>query len=283
MAELVHVIDELIAKRALLANERQTVGLVPTMGALHLGHLSLVERAASDNDVVVVSIFVNPLQFGSVSDLEHYPRQLQSDLVAVSGAGADLVFAPSEVQMFPFGTPMITVDPGSYGTRLEGISRPGHMRGVATIVTKLLSLVRPDRAYFGEKDYEQLTLIRRLEVDLGLGVEIVGMPIVREKDGLAMSSRNQRLNDKERQQATVLYRAISHGAELLATRSLTLRELELEMVAIVHSESDVTLDYATARSADDLSVPEVLTGALRLVIAGTVGPVRLIDNISVTV
>jgi pantoate--beta-alanine ligase len=157
------------------------------------------------------------------------------------------------------------------------------MRGVATIVTKLLSLVRPDRGYFGEKDFEQLTLVRRLVEDLGLGVEIVGMPIVRESDGLAISSRNQRLDAVERQNATVLFRAISHGAMLLSSGSLALRELELEMEQVVMAEPGVTLDYATARMSHDLSIPKTLKGELRLVIAAMVGPVRLIDNISVTV
>jgi len=250
------------------------------MGALHEGHLSLIREAALRDDAVIVSIFVNPLQFGSLEDLAHYPRQLERDVGLATRAGATVIFAPSEVQMFPSGRPVISVDPGSYGELLEGSHRPGHMRGVATIVTKLLSLTRPDRAYFGEKDYEQLTLVRHLVDDLGLGVEIVGMPIVREADGLAMSSRNQRLNDHERGQATVLFRAITHGASVLGAGRDDLAAVEHEMAEVVSSEPEVILDYATVRRSSDLGVVNPLRGSLRILIAASVGPVRLIDNLA---
>lgn len=259
----------------------RSVGLVPTMGALHAGHLALVARAAATSDEVVVSIFVNPLQFGSPDDLRLYPRQLERDVEMVTDAGATLVFAPSEEQMFPGGRPRVTVDPGPYGEMLEGSSRPGHLRGVATVVAKLFNIVRPDRAFFGEKDFEQLNLIRHLVDDLGLDIEIVGVPIVREPDGLAMSSRNLLLSAPQRDQARVLYRAITHGAEVIANGCERLDALEREMAEVVAREPGVDLDYATARMSGDLSRPVQLAGSLRLLIAASVGPVRLIDNLAV--
>ncbi len=274
-------IEEMVQARAAFAERSRSVGLVATMGALHDGHRSLIECASELCDEVVVSIFVNPLQFGNADDLSRYPRQLDRDLELAESAGASVVFAPDEQQMFPLGRPAITVDPGPYGALLEGASRPGHLRGVATIVTRLFNIVRPDRAFFGEKDFEQLTLVRHLVADLGFGVEIVGMPIVREADGLAMSSRNARLNDAERIQARVLYQSIRRGAEVIAKGCVDLGELEREMAAVVAREPGVILDYATARVSSDLSVPSRLGGSLRLLIAATVGPVRLIDNLAV--
>ena len=274
-------IEEMVDARAAFAARSRAVGLVATMGALHDGHLSLIERAAAMCDEVVVSIFVNPLQFGNADDLRLYPRQLERDLDLAARAGASVVFAPSEQQMFPSGRPTITVDPGPYGALLEGAARPGHMRGVATIVTRLFNIARPDRAFFGEKDFEQLTLVRHLVADLGFGIEIIGMPIVRETDGLAMSSRNARLDDAERIQAGVLYRSIQHGAKVIEEGCADLEELEREMAAVVAREPGVTLDYATARMSSDLSVPVRLEGSLRLLIAATVGPARLIDNLAI--
>lgn len=274
-------IEKMVIARRTFGERSRSVGLVPTMGALHDGHLSLIERAAATVDEVVVSIFVNPLQFGSQEDLRLYPRQLEHDCELASRAGATLVFAPSEEQMFPFGRPDVTVDPGPYGELLEGISRPGHMCGVATIVTKLFNIVRPDRAFFGEKDFEQLTLVRHLVEDLALGIEIISMPIVREPGGLAMSSRNLRLSASERIQAGVLYRAITRGAQVIAEGCEVLEDLEREMAEVVAAEPGIILDYATARMSDDLSVPVRLKGSLRLLIAATVGPVRLIDNLAI--
>lgn len=281
MATTLSGIEEMVIARGVLAKRSRSVGLVATMGALHDGHLSLIARAAEMCDEVIVSIFVNPLQFGDEEDLRRYPRQLERDLELASQAGATVVFVPSEEQMFPFGRPRITVDPGPYGDLLEGIFRPGHMRGVATIVTKLLNVVHPDRAFFGEKDFEQLTLIRHLVDDLGFGIEIVGVPIVREPDGLAMSSRNLRLGTVERAQATILFRAITRGAHVVEEGCEELEVLEREMAEVVSTAPGVVLDYATARMSSDLSVPVRLKGSLRLLIAATVGPVRLIDNLAI--
>ncbi len=274
---VLRTIEELRARRRDLVD----VAFVPTMGALHRGHSSLIEQAATDHREVILSVFVNPLQFGSATDLLHYPRRLEADARLAEEAGATYLFAPSEEAMFPSGPPMVTVDPGPLGALLEGSSRPGHMAGVATIVTRLFGLVQPQVAYFGEKDFEQLTLIRRLVVDLGLGIEIVGMPIVREADGLALSSRNLRLDAIERSQATVLSRALRVGAAAVAQGCNSLAELEAVMAGVVAGESGVALDYATAREESTFALPSSFEAPLRLLIAATVGPVRLIDNVAV--
>ncbi len=281
MIPVLRTIDQLRSLRSEFALTARSVGFVPTMGALHAGHLSLISACAMGNDEVVVSIFVNPLQFGSPEDLVHYPRQLEADVQLAANAGATLIFAPDEEQMFPRGVPIVTVDPGALGVLLEGRARPGHMRGVATIVTKLLSVVGADRAYFGEKDFEQLTLVRHLALDLDLGVEIVGMPIVREDDGLAMSSRNQRLSADDRQHALVLFRALQRGREEVERGESDLQKIERIMGTVIDDEPGVTLDYAAVRSAVDLSAPTEPNEPLRLLVAATVGPVRLIDNLAI--
>ena len=188
------------------------VALVPTMGALHEGHLALVRAAAARADAVLASIFVNPLQFGAGEDLDRYPRTPEADLAALAAEGVELVFAPPAEEMYPGGPPAVTVDPGPLGGLLEGASRPGHFAGVLTVVTKLFGLLRPDVAVFGEKDYQQLALIRRAAADLELGVEVVGVPTVREPDGLALSSRNRYLPEVDRARALSLSRALRAGA-----------------------------------------------------------------------
>ncbi len=210
MTELVRTRAELAVRRPAVAG---SLALVPTMGALHEGHAELIRYAATLADAVAVSIFVNPLQFGPAEDLDRYPRTPERDLELLDRLGVGLVFAPGAAEMYPAGRPAITVDPGPLGGLLEGASRPGHFAGVLTVVTKLLGLVRPDVAVFGEKDYQQLALIRRTVADLELGVEIVGAPTVRDPDGLALSSRNRYLTPEQRQQALALSRALRAGAE----------------------------------------------------------------------
>src|SRR5579872_1086757 len=216
MADLLR---EIPALRRLLAERRQagkTVGLVPTMGALHAGHRRLLEIARAENDVVVASIFVNPTQFNSPDDLQQYPRTLDRDLAVCGAAGVDLVFAPSPAEMYP--QPQLAwVDVSALTQHLCGPGRPGHFRGVATVVMKLFQMVQPDRAYFGEKDAQQLAIIRRMVTDLNLPLTVVSVPTVREPDGLALSSRNQHLSASEREQAVVLSQA------LFAARDLVLR------------------------------------------------------------
>ena len=232
----------------------RTVGLVPTMGALHEGHASLIRRAAAECDVAAVSVFVNPLQFGPSEDFVTYPRDLDADVVVASAAGANVVFAPPIDDMYPDGAPAVTVHVAGEDV-LEGASRPGHFDGVATVVAKLFNLAGPCRAYFGEKDWQQLRVVRRLVADLSFPVEVVACPTVREADGLALSSRNVRLSPEERRAATVLYRALTAYPAR-------------DMADVVAEESLATLDYA-----------EVLPD--RLVIAARIGGVRLIDNVSV--
>ena len=257
------------------------LGLVPTMGAFHEGHISLLRAAASSCDVVAVSIFVNPLQFSSASDLAQYPADLDKDISMAQAVGVGLLFAPSAQEMYPRGEPETRVEPGPLADRLEGASRPGHFTGVATVVTKLLSLSGRCRAFFGEKDFQQLALVRRLVSDLDLDVEIVGCPTVRESDGLACSSRNRRLGPDDRSAATVLFKALEAGRDALSTGARQSAEVEATMVGVVAAERRAELDYAVVVDPVTLGSPASLSGELRLLIAARVGPVRLIDNLGV--
>ena len=258
-----------------------TVGLVPTMGALHDGHLSLIRRSAAECDVTAVTIFVNPLQFGPSEDLATYPRDLESDLGKAAEAGAGLVFAPSVAEMYPEGaTTTVAVD-GPVDV-LEGASRPGHFAGVATVVAKLFNLAGPCRAYFGEKDWQQLVVVRRLARDLSFPVEVVGCPTVREPDGLACSSRNVRLGAEERRAATVLHRGLAEGARVVEAGERDPDVVTRRLADVVSSEPLVRLDYAALRRAADLAPVDRLEGDLRLLVAARVGGTRLIDNAGVT-
>jgi pantoate--beta-alanine ligase len=260
----------------------RTVGLVPTMGALHAGHISLMERARAECDVVVVSIFVNPLQFGNPEDIAHYPRTLPHDLAACAEAGVDVVFAPEVTEMYPTWPAPVptTVSVSGISEGWEGASRPGHFDGVGTVVTKLFSIAGPVRAYFGEKDYQQLAVVRRLVADLSLAVDIVGCTTVREDDGLALSSRNVRLSPQERRAAVVLSSALAAGQAAVARGVVSAPEVSEIMHDVVAREPLVHLDYAAAVGADDLVEREQLDdpASVRLLIAADVGPVRLIDN-----
>lgn len=263
--------------RALRTTGRRVV-LVPTMGALHEGHLALVRTAKRvPGAVVVVSIFVNPLQFGAGEDLDAYPRTLDDDVALLRGEGVEIVFAPTAADMYPHGQ-RTTVQPGPLGAELEGASRPTHFAGMLTVVLKLLQIVRPDQAFFGEKDYQQLVLIRQMSDDLDLDVKIVGVPIVREADGLAMSSRNRYLDSDQREQAGALSAALlagmyaaSHGAAeaLDAARAVLVEVPALEV------------DYLEIR--DPWLGPTPAEGSARMVIAAKLGTTRLLDNIAVDV
>ena len=260
----------------------RSVGVVLTMGALPPGHASLVRRAAAECDVVAVTVFVNPTQFAESADLANYPRTLDADVAAAADAGASVVFAPTVDEMYPEwpAPPATTVSVRGLADRWEGVSRPGHFDGVATVVVKLLSAAGRCRAYFGEKDFQQLAIVRRAAADLSLAVDVVGCATVREADGLALSSRNVRLAADERAAAPVLHRALSAGTAALAAGAGR-SEVERMMAATVADEPLVALDYATLVDARDLE-PTGETpsdGPLRLLIAATVGPVRLIDNL----
>jgi len=260
-----------------------TVGLVPTMGALHDGHRSLIRRAADQCDMVAVSVFVNPTQFGDAADLATYPRTLESDLEVVASAGGGLVFAPSVSEMYPDrpGSMFTTVSVPALSALWEGASRPGHFDGVAAVVVKLLSATGRCRAYFGEKDFQQLALVRRVVRDLSLPAEVVGCPTVRDGDGLALSSRNARLSADQRRSALVLSRALQAGASLIDRGEESPVLVEATMARVVASEPSVTLDYAVVVRADDLERTQTCATVhpLRLLIAATVGSVRLIDNL----
>ena len=260
-----------------------TIGLVPTMGALHAGHRALIERAVAENDLVAVTIFVNPLQFGDPDDIEQYPRTLDADVVTAAAAGARLVFAPPVREMYPsFPAPVATtVSVVGVSERWEGASRPGHFDGVATVVAKLFAMAGRCRAYFGEKDFQQLAVVRRLTADLSLPVEVVGCPTVRDPDGLALSSRNVRLSPDERRAALALSRALRAGARAVAAGEERADEVGSLMARVVADEPLVDLDYAVAVDAADLLPARSLRSGvpLRLLIAARVGPVRLIDNL----
>jgi pantoate--beta-alanine ligase len=260
----------------------RTVGLVPTMGALHAGHVSLMTRAWGECDVVAVSIFVNPLQFGDPEDIAHYPRTLDRDVEVCAEAGVDLVFAPSVREMYPsWPAPVATtVSVTGVSEGWEGASRPGHFDGVATVVSKLFSIAGPCQAYFGEKDFQQLAVVRQMVADLSLPVDVVGCPIVREEDGLALSSRNVRLSAEERRAAVVLSEALATGRALLAQGVDFSSTVSEAMRRVVESEPLVRLDYAVAVGHQDLVACELIEdpASVRLLIAADVGPVRLIDN-----
>ena len=261
------VIDRIDAFRKELDAARmagKTVGLVPTMGYLHEGHASLVRRSAADCDVTAVTVFVNPLQFGTNEDLASYPRDLDRDVALAEAAGAALVFAPHVQEMYP-GDVLTSVHVSGVSEGMEGGSRPGHFDGVATVVAKLFAIAGPCCAYFGEKDYQQLAVVRRMAADLSFPVDIVGCPIVREADGLAMSSRNVHLSPDQRAAATVLHRALQAGAADLTNA----REV---MASVVATEPLVHLDYAEVIESDH---------EYRLLIAARVGKTRLIDNLGV--
>jgi pantoate--beta-alanine ligase len=253
------------------------VGLVPTMGALHAGHVSLVEAAVERSNATVVTVFVNPLQFGPAEDFSRYPRTLDADLAAAEAAGADLVWAPAVEDVYPGGAVRTSVDPGPLGRELEGAVRPGHFAGVLTVVAKFFGLVRPAVGYFGEKDYQQLMLIRQMAADLDLGVGVAGVPTVREPDGLALSSRNVYLGTEERKRATALSRALFAGQDAAAGGAAA---VVAAARAVLAAEPEVAVDYLELRGADLGPVPQ--QGAARLLVAARVGATRLIDNVAVT-
>ncbi len=276
-----------IAQLRLLLNAARSqgtdVGFVPTMGFLHDGHASLMRAASADNDLVVASIFVNPLQFGADEDLEDYPRDLERDTALAEAAGASLLFIPSVDEMYPFGPVFTTVSVDRLAAGYEGATRPTHFSGMATVVSKLFNIVGPCRAYFGEKDYQQLAIIRRMVADLSIPVDVVGCPIVREPDGLAMSSRNTYLDQDQRQAATVLRRALDAGAALIENGERSRVAVEAAMLDVFASEPLATVDYAAVVDAANFEVPTTLVNDVRLLVAAQVGRPRLLDNCGVSV
>nr|WP_226925464.1 pantoate--beta-alanine ligase [Georgenia thermotolerans] len=268
--------------RAELAAALRSLGgtraLVMTMGALHEGHLSLVRAAQARADHVVVSVYVNPLQFGPGEDFEAYPRDLEADVALLARAGVDVVFAPTDAEAYP-AEPLVRVDPGPVATVLEGRTRPGHFAGVLQIVCKVLNLVRPDLAVFGQKDAQQLALVRTMVRDLDLGVEIVGVPIRREPDGLAMSSRNAYLGPAERERALALSKALRAGAEAAEAGAAA---VVTAARGVLDAAEGVDLDYLALVDPDTfLPLADTATGPGLLAVAASVGGTRLIDNTTV--
>jgi pantoate--beta-alanine ligase len=278
---VIRTTSEFVAATEVARAAGTPVGLVPTMGALHSGHRSLVERASGECGFVAVTIFVNPLQFDDPADLDAYPRDLQADLLLLGDAGADVVFAPEVKEIYPdfphiSGT---TVHVEGLTSMLEGCFRRGHFDGVTTVVTKLFSLSGRCRAYFGEKDFQQVAVVRRLVRDLCLPVDVVACPTVRELDGLAVSSRNVRLADSERSTAAVLHQALVAGATAISSGEDRPGEVRRIMLGVLATGNGVEPEYAEVVDPEDLTTPEQLSGEVRLLIAARVGPVRLIDNL----
>jgi pantoate--beta-alanine ligase len=268
--------DELDAALKTFRPGPDPIGLVPTMGALHAGHALMLRETRARSRATVVSIFVNPLQFGPTEDYGRYPRDLAADLDACSAEGVAVVFVPDTTVIYPDGALEVTIDPGPLGRELEGASRPGHFSGVLTVVAKLFGLVRPDFAVFGEKDYQQLALVRTMVRDLDMGVDVLAIPTVRERDGLALSSRNRYLSDGERVRARALPAALRAGTAAAphgpdAVRAAALAELS--------AAESVELDYLEVRDPALRTVAQ--TGQARLLLAARVGTTRLIDNAAI--
>jgi pantoate--beta-alanine ligase len=273
----IHTIQDLREELGSLRRAGKTIGLVPTMGALHEGHLSLVRAAKTQTDIVVVTLFVNPLQFGPKEDLAKYPRNLERDRELLAGEGTDFLFAPSVEEMYPPGAvTYVTVE--EISNRLDGLSRPGHFRGVTTVVAKLFHIVEPRRAFFGQKDAAQVAVLRRMVHDLNFPLEIVVCPIVRETDGLALSSRNVYLNATERQQALILSKALSRIREdFKKGERSTARLIALGQEAL-SKEPAARLDYLAIVDPDTLEAIESVERPALLAIAAWIGSTRLIDN-----
>jgi pantoate--beta-alanine ligase len=252
------------------------IGLVMTLGALHDGHAELMAAAREHCESVIVTVFVNPMQFAAGEDFEKYPRTLEADLEVCARENVDLVWAPSVEDVYPAGPASVTVAPGPLGAELEGAHRPTHFAGVLTVVAKFFGMVRPDVSFFGEKDFQQLTLIRQMSADLELGVTVAAVPTVREQDGLARSSRNVYLSPKDRERALVLIRALEAGA---AAAGRGAEEALAAGRAVLASEPEVEVDYFELRSTDLGPAPE--HGPGRLLVAARVGTTRLIDNLAV--
>jgi len=273
---LVHTVAEMKKIVNDILKSGKSIGFVPTMGYLHKGHLSLVEAARKENDVVVVSIFVNPTQFGPNEDYNRYPRDLERDLRLLEPIGVDYVFNPSVEEMYPamYSTYVEEVELSKY---LCGASRPGHFRGVCTVVTKLFNIVKPTKAYFGQKDAQQFRVLKRMVMDLNMDVEMIEMPIVREEDGLAMSSRNVYLNPEERKEATRLYKSLLKAKELIESGERDVQKIKSEMLKILDHPL-LKVDYVEVVDEETLRPVEKIERKVIVALAVFVGKARLIDN-----
>ena len=254
-----------------------TVGLVPTMGYLHEGHKSLIDKAVAQNDKVVVSVFVNPIQFGPTEDLATYPRDLERDAALCEDAGAALIFHPEKEDMY-FDDFCTYIDMDGLTKGLCGKTRPIHFRGVCTVVGKLFNIVHPDRAYFGQKDAQQLAVVRRMVRDLNFDLEIVGCPIIREEDGLAKSSRNTYLSEEERKAAVILHKGLVKGEELVSAGEKDVKKVLDAITEIIESEPLARIDYVEAVDFDNIETIDTIEGSVLVAVAVYIGKTRLIDN-----
>jgi pantoate--beta-alanine ligase len=275
----VRVVHSVNKVREFLAGQKR-IGLVPTMGALHAGHEKLIQTARAESDILAVSIFVNPLQFGPSEDYSRYPRPLDLDLVTCERNGVDVVFAPQVEEMYP-KPPVTSVEVGRLGEHLCGKFRPGHFRGVATVVLKLLNIVQPHAAYFGEKDMQQLMIIRRMVADFNVPVTIVGVPTVREPDGLALSSRNQYLTPEGRQAAPLLYRALQEAVIRIRSGERDVAAVREAGLRVLNTSSLIRVEYFEIVDADELQPVVEIADSIRIAATIWIGNTRLIDNIVV--
>lgn len=277
--EVIRTVADTLAACEAARADGGTVGLVPTMGAFHEGHASLIRRARDERDFLVVSLFVNPIQFGDPSDLAAYPRDEERDLAIARDLRVDVTFAPALEEMYPGGEPEATVDPGPLGDRLEGASRPGHFRGVATVVAKLFHAVGPCAAYFGDKDAQQLAVVRRMVDDLSFPVRIVPCPTVRDPDGLAVSSRNARLSPEQREAAGCLFLALSEAAQLARLGERDTAKLVAAMAREIGATPQARLDYVAIVDERTFEELREVDRPARALVAARFGDVRLIDNL----
>ena len=275
--KIVSTVEEVRAEVKKWREEGLTVGLVPTMGYLHEGHKSLIDKAVEQNDKVVVSVFVNPIQFGPTEDLATYPRDLQRDSALCENAGADLIFHPEKEDMY-FDDFCTYIDMENLTKGLCGKTRPTHFRGVCTVVGKLFNIVQPDRAYFGQKDAQQLAVIRRMVRDLNFNLEIIGCPIIREEDGLAKSSRNTYLSPEERQAATILHKGLTKGEELVRGGEKNATTVVNAIREVIETEPLAKIDYVEMVDFDNIQPVETIEGTVLTAVAVYIGKTRLIDN-----
>ena len=271
------VVKTILELRGLRQKLSGTVGFVPTMGYLHEGHLALVKRARTENSAVIVSIYVNPAQFGAGEDFGAYPRDLNRDLELLQGEGVDVIFVPSDGEMYPPGfSSWVHVE--KVTERLEGASRPGHFRGVATVVAKLFNMVAPAKAYFGQKDAQQVVVVKRMVADLNMGIEIVLVPTLRESDGLAIGSRNICLGPEERRAAAILFKALTLARKLVGSEEKDAGKIRRQMISLIEQEPLARIDYVSIADAETLAELDLIDRPALASLAVWIGKTRLIDN-----
>jgi pantoate--beta-alanine ligase len=279
--QIISAISEMQSHADVLRRQGRTIGLVPTMGFLHEGHVSLMRRARQECDIVVVSIFVNPTQFGPNEDLDRYPRDESGDRAQCEAAGVDVLFMPKASGMYP-DTPSVFVTVEGISDILEGAARPGHFRGVATVVAKLFNIVKPHKAFFGQKDYQQCAVIRRMVKGLNMDVDVVVLPTVREPDGLAMSSRNSYLSADERRKAAVIHRALSAAEQLARTGTREPEALKNRIQAVLREEKGIEIDSIEVADHETLAPLSSAKDRMVLLVAVRLGSTRLIDNLVIS-